>query len=222
MAPCVCGRPSSVRGRDLRGLLKNRADKSVCPTLGHGSSCLSVARTLLSALSFPNAGVFQHTPPIAGGRRPTCDPACQSNSLSNARPIPLATPFVIPCAVNGFSARRDQRRLVEDPVLQQGTTDKQILRLFGESACPCLLLADRRKTRTRKTEQNAARSSLSVVPCCITRSFNTHQRSRPHWAANRPRCTSPGAETGRPQHRAAPTGCDARPTRKDFLGMTHT
>ncbi len=44
------------------GVLRNRADKSVCPTPGHGSSCLSVARTLLSALSSPDAGVFQHAP----------------------------------------------------------------------------------------------------------------------------------------------------------------
>ncbi len=31
-------------------ILKNRADKSVCPTLGHGSSCLSVAPTPVRAL----------------------------------------------------------------------------------------------------------------------------------------------------------------------------
>jgi len=51
--------------RDQMGVLKNRPDRSVCPTLGYGSSCLSVARTPLSARPEGETGVFQQAPEIA-------------------------------------------------------------------------------------------------------------------------------------------------------------
>ncbi len=59
------------------------------------------------------------------------------------------------CVIGGGKVALDSDPwdLLKNRVSRPGATDKQTLRLFGESACPCPFLAIRRKTRTRKTEQ---------------------------------------------------------------------
>jgi hypothetical protein len=56
---------ADTRLPDLWGLLGKRADRSVCPTLGYGSSCLSVAWTLLCAQQNGEIGVYQRAPEVA-------------------------------------------------------------------------------------------------------------------------------------------------------------
>ena len=62
----------------------------------------------------------------------------------------------------GPPASFPRKGLLKNLVLNLGATDKQILRLFGESACPCPFLTIRRKTRTKKTEQKS-HSVLSMA-----------------------------------------------------------
>ena len=45
-----------------QGVSKNRADRSVCPTICIASPCISVARTLLFAHRKDGSGVFQRSP----------------------------------------------------------------------------------------------------------------------------------------------------------------
>jgi len=54
---------------------------------------------------------------------------------------------------------------LKNPASKQGATDKQILRFFGESACPCPFLQSEERHGQGRPSQEAAWSSLSVAHC---------------------------------------------------------